>query len=112
MSAWFIVRVELHKSPSGPSPTREDYDILHSKMETNYFTRTITGNNGIEYYLPPAEYFFDGRDNLTAVELRDLVKLILKNMKYSHSIMVMHAPSIAWTGLTRVTKASRVLPRI
>lgn len=49
----FTIRVELFDTNDG---TSEEYDILHKAMEAAGFSRTIVGNDGVKYHLPPAEY--------------------------------------------------------
>lgn len=61
--ARFITRVELYGTP-----TRQDYDKLHAAMESNGFSRTITGDNGTVYKLPTATYF--GEATATAEQVR------------------------------------------
>jgi hypothetical protein len=46
-----MTRVELHDA------TYNDYEVLHSAMAAEGFSRTITGDNGIVYHLPTAEYY-------------------------------------------------------
>jgi hypothetical protein len=48
--AKFTTRVELHDADE------DDYDTLHSAMEDEGFSRTITSGKGVAYYLPSAEY--------------------------------------------------------
>ena len=51
----FTVRVELHGAEW------EDYDILHEEMEAQGFSRTIRGESGDLFELPPAEFTFEPR---------------------------------------------------
>ncbi|WP_109477600.1 type V toxin-antitoxin system endoribonuclease antitoxin GhoS [Paraburkholderia sp. C35] len=48
--ASFITRVELQNASA------EDYERLHSEMESRGFKRTISGKNGTSYKLPTATY--------------------------------------------------------
>ena len=52
--ASFTVRIELHNA------NRENYEELHEQMATQGFKNTITSDSGASYYLPPAEYNFEG----------------------------------------------------
>ena len=62
MSNKFTVRVVLYKAEDN------DYEILHSEMNDRSFSRTIMGNDNIEYYLPDAEYNKIG--NFTGEQIR------------------------------------------
>lgn len=66
--AKFTVRVELHDAESS------DYDVLHKEMELRHFTRTVR-IQGVEYYLPDAEYFYESELTKKAVyqEAKDAV---------------------------------------
>lgn len=66
--AKFTVRVELYDAESS------DYDVLHKEMELRRFTRTVRVQ-GVEYYLPDAEYGYDGELTKKAVyqEAKDAV---------------------------------------
>ena len=61
----FVTRVELHGASA------EDYARLHGAMTAANFHRTITGDDGVQYQLPTAEYFSHGPD-LTAPQVRHL----------------------------------------
>lgn len=50
----FVTRVEL------VSATSEDYEVLHAEMQKELFTRSIVSNAGVEFNLPPAEYYREG----------------------------------------------------
>jgi hypothetical protein len=60
----FIIRIELHQAKG------EDYRKLHSAMGHHGFLRTITGQDGIVYLLPTAEYLRFG-PRLTAEKFRE-----------------------------------------
>lgn len=112
MSVWFLVRVELHKHSDGPDLTRADYDSLHREMESNNFKRTIRSDDGIDYHLPPAEYFFEARNNITAGQVHDALRSILNYFPITCSILVVETPSLAWSGLAPVSRVSALLGRI
>lgn len=52
--AKFTVRVELHDG------RERDYTQLHEAMRDEGFSHAIRDSDGTEYYLPTAEYNFDG----------------------------------------------------
>jgi hypothetical protein len=91
--ARFTVRVELHQA------NEDDYDLLHHRMEERGFSRQITGNDGVTYHLPPAEYNFISSD--TAEVIRDKVLSIAKTVKPKPGILVTQGAR-AWTGLVKV----------
>jgi hypothetical protein len=53
--ARFITRVELHGAVHGD----KSYDTLHTAMEDEGFSRTITSDDDVEYHLPTAEYYIE-----------------------------------------------------
>jgi len=64
--ASFTTRVELHQAKS------EDYEKLHSEMESRGFSRIIKSGKGIAYHLPTAEYDYVGEK--TSLQVHDLAK--------------------------------------
>ena len=62
--ASFTVRVELH----GVRHDDDIYEVLHSAMAREGFSRTILGGDGKTYHMPPAEY------NLIANQTSDNVR--------------------------------------
>jgi|ERR1019366_324261 hypothetical protein len=61
----FTTRVELYGTPSN-----ETYNLLHSAMAVNKFSRNIKGTDGKIYELPHAVYYSYG--NLTCKEVMNL----------------------------------------
>lgn len=112
MATWFIVRVELHKLIGVPEISPEKYQDLHQVMQGNGFVRQIRSDTGGQFHLPPAEYFFEGRDGMTAMGIRDYLVGVLHYLDVPPSIMVTETPSVAWSGLQPVSMASGLLSRI
>ena len=92
--AKFTIRVELHGANS------EDYENLHSQMEKQGFSRTITADNGTEYYLPTAEYNIEVL--LTQQEVLDLAKIAANRTKKSFAALVTESNGRVWYGLDKV----------
>ena len=94
----FTVRVELFDTDDG---TSEEYDILHEQMETKGFTRTIiSGDDGTEYQLPPAEYNLIG--NYAAEDVRDMASLAAAATGKKYSVLVTPSTGRYWVGLKKV----------
>lgn len=80
--AHFTVRVELHETTPGQ---KLDYEILHTEMKNEGFTRTIYSEN-VFYKLPPAEYSKIGE--FTTKQVLDSAKTAATKTKYKFSILV------------------------
>jgi len=91
----FLVRVELHGSP-----TSKDYDKLHAKMEAKGFSRTITGSSGTEYHLPHAEYELEG--DFTKSEVLQKAKDAASQVWSDFGVMVTQSKGQSWNGLEKV----------
>jgi hypothetical protein len=90
----FTTRVELHNADA------DDYEILHSAMETEGFSRTITASDGITYHLPTAEY------NRSSLLTRDQVlasaeRAATKAQK-GYEVLVTESAGRKWVGLQKV----------
>ena len=96
--AKYLVRVELHRA--GP----DDYESLHSAMESAGFSRTIRGNDGVECYLPTAEYFCEGKYSATGV--RDAAQKAAASVWSSFSVIVAEGSVLAWVGLAAVRQSA------
>jgi len=96
--AKYLVRVELHRA--GP----DDYESLHSAMESAGFARTIKGDDGVEYHLPTAEYFCEG--NYSATGVRDAAQRAAATVWSSFSVIVAEGSTLAWAGLAAVRQAA------
>lgn len=90
----FTVRIELHDPDDG------DYDTLHDAMEAIGFSRTITGDDGIEYHLPHAEYIITS--NYTAQRILNRAKKAARTTGCLHGVLVTESISISWFGLIPV----------
>ncbi len=73
-------------------------------MEEEGFTRTITGSDNIEFYLPPAEYNKSG--NLTIEQVRTSASQAAKKTSKKYSILVTKGTR-AWLNLEKVKKIKR-----
>jgi len=95
----FITRVELH----GVQHDHEAYNTLHAAMERLGFSRTITGDSGETFYLPPAEYYCES--TLTAEQVRSYAKGAANETQRNSNVLVtgVQVGSIAWE-LPRVNR--------
>lgn len=91
----FTVRVELHGADE------RDYETLYENMKAKGFTKTITGDDGRVWDLPPAEYNLI--KELTRDQVRDLAADAAKATLRKAGVLVTEG-SRCWTGLdeTRV----------
>lgn len=87
----FTVRVELHQAVGA------EYDALHVAMEQKGFSRLITGDNGLTYHMPWAEY--DGSGNLTSAQVRDIARAAANTTGKANAVFVTEAQTRAWVGL-------------
>jgi len=89
----FITRIEL-RSAKG-----EDYSKLDSAMVHHGFLRTITGNDGIVYLLPTAEYIRFGL-GLTAEKVRADAAAGASTVSGKFAVLVAETNGpIVWSGL-------------
>ncbi len=93
----FTTRVELFDTNDG---TSEEYTKLHIAMEEAGFTRTIKSDDGIEYYLPPAEYNFTG--NVTRQDVFDLARAAAAKSGKEFSVFITQANGRLWYKLKKV----------
>ncbi len=91
--AKFTTRIELHGA------SRSDYDELHSAMENEDFTRTITSSSGTVYDMPWAEYNYDGNRSLQQVS--DAGKRAASTTGYKFAILVTESAGRKWDGLDK-----------
>lgn len=94
MNDRFTTRVLLHDADD------DDYETLHEAMEDEGFTRTLEGNDGIEYHLPQAEYNRIG--NLTGEDVRSAAVRAAKTTGKKHAVLVTPSSGRYWTGLDKV----------
>jgi len=98
----FTTRVVLHKDDKTYEPLdSETYEILHEAMEEQGFSRTIIGDNGHEYHLPPAEYNKIG--DFTGDQVRSSAQAAAKKTGKKKSIIVTEGVRF-WIGLKKVKK--------
>jgi hypothetical protein len=91
----FIIRIELHEAKG------DDYRKLHSAMGHHGFLRTITGQDGIVYLLPTAEYLRFG-PGLTAEKVREDAIAGASTVSEKCAILVAETNGpIVWRGLGR-----------
>lgn len=86
----FTIRVELHGADEN------DYETLYEHMKAKGFTKTITGNDGTIYELPPAEY--NMIKTITRTEVRDLAAAAAKATRRKAGILVTEGTR-SWSGL-------------
>jgi hypothetical protein len=93
----FITRVELHTTYQR-LPQERDYQLLHSQMEAQGFTRTIrVGMPAEVQHLPPAEYCFIGLHSTADVHKKAVTAATATGFK--HSIVAVKADEIVVSGL-------------
>jgi len=93
----FTTRVELSDA------SYSDYQRLHTAMQNTGFSRTITGDNGIVYDLPDAEY--DCIGSYSIEEVRSAASKAASTTGKSHRILVTQG-NRAWVGLTPISKSA------
>jgi hypothetical protein len=92
--AQFTTRVELH------GVILEAYGRLHSAMEHEGFSRTITAEDGISYVLPTGEYNRAG-DNLTTAKVLSDAKVAAASVAARFSILVTESSARVWLDLQK-----------
>lgn len=92
----FITRVELH----GKSYDEKSYEQLHEFMKAAGFSRTILGDDGVTYHLPPAEYYFSGNHTIDTVFV--LAQKAANAVTMKNAVFVSHIKVAKWEGLTPV----------
>jgi len=89
----FVVRVELHFA------IEANYDTLHQAMRAAGFTTTIPAADGVQYQLPPAQYFADTNDSWEQV--LNVAKTAASRTGRAYGVIVTEGNSY-WSGLTPV----------
>lgn len=92
----FTTRVELHGADYN------DYERLHVEMRREGFTTTITGDNGVTYHLPPAEYDFRGE--FTGAQVLDKAQSAATRVAKPHAVLVTEMTTRIWRGLPVVNQ--------
>ncbi len=95
--SYFTTRVELHYG------TEEDYTKLHKEMGKEGFRQTISGSDGVEYQLPPAEYNLIG--DFTGEQVRSKARDAANRTGKSNGVLVTEG-SRYWIGLREATAKS------
>jgi hypothetical protein len=85
----FTVRVELLQA------SFQDYTNLHFWMGIYGFTRTIRGDDGVEFDLMPAEYNLEG-SSLTCLQVRQNASTAISLTGRPGRVLVTEALSRAW----------------
>lgn len=88
----YLVRVELHGA------TWDSYEALHAEMAARGFSREITGDNGLSYQLPTAEYVIHAGGGLEGV--RALAAEAAKTTGRKFGVIVAEYSRSAWVGLS------------
>ena len=94
----FTTRVELR------SATWNDYEVLHTQMAYQGFKRTVTGDNGVTYQLPTAEYRYDGYT--TKWDILEKAKAAASATGRTSGIFVTEGGSWYCSGLQAVFRAA------
>jgi len=92
--ARFTVRVVLHNNA-----TWDDYNLLHVELGKRNLIDVITGDNGVIYRLPPAEYYGEGP--VTAARCREIAAEAAQLIGKRYSIFVTEGEIRSWQGLDR-----------
>lgn len=90
----YIVRVEL------PNADYADYQNLYERMKAHGFDKKIKGSNGVWYYLPDAEYNYEGNLNSDTIFGRAIN--IAKSVRTKAKVLVTEAVSRRWYNLDKV----------
>lgn len=80
-----------------------DFNVLHQAMESRGFTRTITSDQGNEYYLPRATYVGKSTSH-TKEQILDLAKQAVLQTSKTAEILVVEYSGCTWSNLTPVRK--------
>jgi len=91
--ATFLARVELHNAKES------DYETLHLQMAKRGFHRTIRGDDGVNYSLPPAEYY--GTGSVSVVAAREAAKAAANATGKASGVIVVDWTSASWDGLEK-----------
>lgn len=91
----FTVRVELRDADSS------DYDDLYNRMSDNGFSKFITGDTGVRYQLPNAEYSYSS-DTEDRSQVRDLAFRIARKVNDDPAVLVTQSSGRSWKGLESV----------
>jgi hypothetical protein len=90
--AKFTVRVVLHDNA-----TWDDYNLLHVEPGKRHLVDVITGDNGVIYRLPPAEYYGEGP--VTTARCREIAAEAAQVVGKRYSVFSTEGESRSWQGL-------------
>lgn len=93
--AEFTVRVVLHDNA-----TWDEYNQLHEELAKRNLVDVITGDNGISYRLPPAEYYGEG--DITIERCRAIAIEAAQLVGKRFAVFVTEGDKRAWRGLDTV----------
>ncbi|MDU4255787.1 hypothetical protein [Pseudomonas sp.] len=91
----FTVRVELYDADEW-----EDYETLHKAMAAKGFSKTITGDDGVIWALPDAEYNLVNSSK-TIQQVRDMAQEAANVTKKKSGILVTQSAGRSWVGLKK-----------
>ena len=98
----YTIRVELHKG------TWDDYVELHKHLAVHGIVDTITSDEGVRYKLPPAEYNYEGNNDIGRVV--EICKQSAAKVVQSYAVLVTEANRRSWYGLQKVvTQPNRAM---
>jgi hypothetical protein len=89
--ARFTVRVELHDAQ------RDVYEVLHTAMESEGFSRFITDGQGIRYHMPWAEYNRDA--DITSDAVLESAKRAANRTGKKYEVLVTESAGRTWQNL-------------
>ena len=89
----YTVRIELHSNQYNP-----DFETLHRAMQNEGFSKLITSDNGVAYYLPRGEYDLSTSKNYSQV--LEVAKRAVQATGESAEILVTESLRRTWSGLT------------
>ena len=92
--ATFMTRIELHDAQY------QDYVNLHTLMDREGFTNTITSGDGTTYKLPPAEYRLEG--HIDRSQVLQKAKRAAERTGKSYAAVLSEYIGCTWTGLEKV----------
>lgn len=95
--SWFLVRVELHKC--------NEYEGLHAAMAAHGAGRTIIGDDGVEYQLPRATYWYECSWTKDALAVDEYFRSAVSDIWNRFEVIVTRTDSLAWSGLPQITRA-------
>ena len=93
----FTTRVELHDA------TGDDYELLHSAMEEEGFSRLIEGGSGAIYQMPWAEYNLSS-GSMDRSDVLSAAKRAADSTGRTYGVLVTESAGRTWQGLDKVRR--------